>query len=49
MKSCGQFWVHAEPIGDKTQKIAATKIVPRRPKYLFMGSDSQQLKNALER
>jgi hypothetical protein len=28
-------------MGDKKQKMADTKIVPRRPKYLFRGSEHQ--------
>lgn len=40
--SCCQFLVMADPIADIKQNIAAKKIVPRRPRRAFKGSESQQ-------
>ena len=37
-----QCCVVAEPMGAKRLKMAARKIVPRRPRRWLMGSDSQQ-------
>jgi len=41
MKSWGQVCETAEPMGARVQKIAETKMVPRRPKCAFKGSESQ--------
>jgi hypothetical protein len=47
MKSCGQVWAQAPPIGERTQKMADKKMAPRRPRKLFSGSEHQQPKTAL--
>lgn len=39
--SCCQFCVNAEPRTEPKEKIAETKIVPRRPTRLFRGSETQ--------
>lgn len=41
-KSCFQFLVKADPMADVKQNMAATNIVPRRPRRAFRGSESQQ-------
>lgn len=45
--NCIQFWVTAEPMGVRTQKIDAMKIVPRRPRIRLQGSESQHPRQAL--
>lgn len=46
MKSSHQLLLKADPMTENKQKIPDTKIVPRRPKKLFSGSDSQQPRRA---
>jgi hypothetical protein len=46
MNSCGQVLENADPITLHTQKFAETKIVPRRPKNPFKGSETQHPKKA---
>lgn len=46
-RSCCQLWQKALPITGHRQKLAAKKMLPRRPMTLLMGSDIQQPKIAV--